>query len=39
VYGDGTRAGGYQTRQDAYLWSKYAIARIRLEWEEGQFDD
>ena len=39
VYGDATRAGVYQTRQDADLWSKYAIARIRVEFEEGQFDE
>jgi hypothetical protein len=39
VYDDGTRAGVGQTRQDADMWSKYAIARIRVSWEEGRFDE
>jgi hypothetical protein len=39
VYDDATRAGVYQTRQDADMWSKYAIARIRVSWEEGRFDE
>jgi hypothetical protein len=39
VYDDGTRAGVYQTQQDADFWSEHAIARIRVNWEEGRFDD
>jgi hypothetical protein len=39
VYDDGTRAGVCQTLQDADMWLKYAIARIRVEWEEGRFDE
>jgi hypothetical protein len=38
VYKDGS-SNSYRTREEALVWLEYSIARIRVEWEEGRFDE
>lgn len=38
IYND-TSSSSYSTRRDADAFLNHMIARVRVPWEEGQFDD